>query len=91
MRISTEALPKDVDVAVDWISGLIGAAVDQRVAGFEQQERTNPLLSSHFRENFALGIRLGQGAKNYRKGHRARSKRRGVSRTLWEVRPYTAC
>jgi hypothetical protein len=54
MRINTEALPNDIDSAVDWISGLIGAAIDKRVAGFEQQERSNPLLASYFRNNYSL-------------------------------------
>jgi hypothetical protein len=66
MRISTEALPKDIDSAVNWISGLIGAAVDKRVAGFEQQERTNPLLASHFRNNFPLEFALAK-VRKYRK------------------------
>src|SRR5258705_12403985 len=66
MRISTEALPKDIDLAVDWIGGQIGAAVDKRVAAFEQQERTNPLLASHFRDNFPLEFDLAK-ARKYRK------------------------
>lgn len=66
MRISTEALTKDIDSAVNWISGLIGAAVDKRVAGFEQQERTNPLLASHFRSNFPLEFALAK-VRKYRK------------------------
>src|SRR5258708_17977036 len=66
MRISMEALPKDIDSAVDWISGLIGAAIDKRVAAFEQQERSNPLLASHFRENFPLEFALAK-ARKYRK------------------------
>jgi hypothetical protein len=45
---STQALPKDIDSAVDWISGLIGVAIDKRVTAFEQQARVNPLLASHF-------------------------------------------
>ncbi|HKB89913.1 MAG TPA: hypothetical protein VKC60_05285 [Opitutaceae bacterium] len=61
-----EALPKDIDSAVDWISGLIGAAIDKRVAAFEQQERSNPLLASHFRENFPLEFALAK-ARKYRK------------------------
>src|SRR5260370_4791614 len=66
MLISTEALPKDIDSAVDWIGGQIGAALDKRVAAFEQQERTNPLLASHFRRNFALEFALAK-ARRYRK------------------------
>jgi hypothetical protein len=66
MRISTEAFPKDIDSAVNWIGGLIGPAVDKRVAGFKQQERTNPLLASHFRENFPLEFALAK-ARKYRK------------------------
>ena len=64
MRISTEALPKEA--AVNWVSGLIGTAVDRRVAGFEQQERTNPLLASHFRNNFPLEFALAK-VRKYRK------------------------
>jgi hypothetical protein len=66
MRISTEALPKDIEPAVNWIGGLIGAAIDKRVAAFEQQERANPLLASHFRENFPLEFALAK-ARKYRK------------------------
>jgi hypothetical protein len=66
MRISTDALPPHIEPAVNWISGLIGAALDKRVAGFERQERTNPLLASHFRENFALEFALAK-ARKYRK------------------------
>jgi hypothetical protein len=66
MRINTEALPNDVDAAVDWVSGPIGAAVDKRIAGFEQQERTNPLLASHFRNNYPLEFALDK-ARKYRK------------------------
>jgi hypothetical protein len=66
MRISTQAFPKDIDSAVDWISGLIGVAIDKRVAGFEQQERTNPLLACHFRKNFPLEFALAK-ARKYRK------------------------
>ena len=34
----------------------MGAAIDKRIAGFEkqEQERANPLLAAHFRENFEL-------------------------------------
>jgi hypothetical protein len=66
MRISTEALPKDIDSAVDWISGQIGAAIDKRVSGFEQQERTNPLLASHFRNHYSLEFALAK-VRKYRK------------------------
>jgi hypothetical protein len=70
MRISTEALPQHFEPAVNWIGGLIGAALDKRVAGFESQERANPLLASHFRENFALEFALAK-ARKYRKSNRA--------------------
>jgi hypothetical protein len=66
MRISTEALPKDIDSAVDWISGQIGAAIDKRVSGFEQQERTNPLLASHFRNHYSSEFALAK-VRKYRK------------------------
>jgi len=66
MRISTEARTTDIEPAMDWISGLIGAALDGRVAAFERQERSNPLLSAHFRERFALEFALAE-ARKYRK------------------------
>jgi hypothetical protein len=66
MRISTDARPTDIEPAANWISGLIGAALDKRVAAFEQQERANPLLATHFRENFALEFALAKTRK-YRK------------------------
>src|ERR1700736_1951578 len=66
MRISTDALITDIEPAVNWISGLIGAALDTRVAGIEKQERGNPLLAAHFRENFALEFALVK-ARKYRK------------------------
>jgi DNA invertase Pin-like site-specific DNA recombinase len=66
MRISTDALVTDIEPAVNWIGGLIGAALDTRVAGFERQERRNPLLAAHFRENFALEFALVR-ARQYRK------------------------
>jgi hypothetical protein len=66
MRIDTDALVRDIEPAVNWIGGLIGAALDKRVAGFERQERSNPLLAAHFRENFALEFALAK-ARKYRK------------------------
>ena len=45
MRISTDARTADIQPAINWISGLIGGALDKRVAAFEQQERSNPLLA----------------------------------------------
>ena len=39
MRINPVVQPKDVEPAVDWVSGLISAALDKRVAAFEAQER----------------------------------------------------
>jgi hypothetical protein len=70
MRISTEALPKHLEPALTWIGGLIGAALDKRVAGFEQQEKANPLLGAHFRENYPLEFALAK-ARRFRKttGH----------------------
>ena len=66
MRINTEALPKHIEPALDWVSGLIGAALDKRVAAFERQQRANPLLSSHFRNNYALEFALAK-ARKYRR------------------------
>jgi hypothetical protein len=66
MRISMDARPKDFEPAIDWISGLIGAALDKRVAGYEAQERKNPLLAAHFRDTFALEFSLAK-ARKYRR------------------------
>src|ERR1700730_7010105 len=66
MRIDTDALVTDIEPAVNWIGGLIGAALDKRVAGFERQERANPLLAAHFRENYALEFALAK-ARKYRR------------------------
>jgi hypothetical protein len=66
MRISTDALVSDIEPAMDWIGGLIGVAVDKRIAAFEKQERVNPLLAGHFRENFAPEFALAK-ARRYRR------------------------
>jgi hypothetical protein len=66
MRANTDAFVTDIEPAVNWIGGLIGAALDKRVAGFEKQERGNPLLAAHFRESFALEFALAK-ARKYRK------------------------
>jgi hypothetical protein len=66
MRISTEALPKHIEPALDWIGGLIGIVLDKRVTAFERQERANPLLAAHFRENYALEFALAKARKYHR-------------------------
>lgn len=66
MLIRTEATPRDVELAFHWIGGLIGAELDKRVAAFERQERSNPLLGNHFREHFALEFALAE-ARKYRR------------------------
>jgi hypothetical protein len=66
MRISIDAMQTDIEPAVNWISGFIGAAVDRRVSAFEQQERRNPLLTRHFSENHDLEFALAK-ARRYRK------------------------
>jgi hypothetical protein len=67
MRISTDVRERDIEPAVNWISGLIGAAVDKRVLAFEQIEHKNPLLiTSHFQDNFPLECALGK-ARKYKK------------------------
>lgn len=63
MRIGTDAVSMDFEPAVNWVSGIIGAAVDKRVAGFEARERKNPLLTGHFREHFAFEFALAQARK----------------------------
>lgn len=67
MRISIDASRRDIPPAVDWVSGLIGGLVDKRVAGFAAEERSNPLLTAHFEEHFALEYSLAR-ARKYRKG-----------------------
>jgi hypothetical protein len=74
MRISTEARTTDIEPAINWISGLIGAALDKRVAAFERQERSNPLLAAYFRENFALEFALAR-ARKYRKPGQGNTER----------------
>jgi hypothetical protein len=59
-RISTEARERDFLPAVTWISSLVGAALDKRVAGFKAQQLKNPLLATHFRETFAFEFALAQ-------------------------------
>src|SRR5258708_38840226 len=66
MLISIDATRKDFEPAMNWISGLIGAAVDKQVSAFEKQERNNPLLAAHFRETYALEFALAQ-ARRYRR------------------------
>ena len=66
MRINTVVQPKDVEPAVDWVSGLIGTALDKRVAAFKAQERSNPLLVTHFRDTFGLDFALAE-ARKYRR------------------------
>jgi hypothetical protein len=66
MRINVEVDWRAVEPAIDWMGGLIGAAVDKRVAAFERQERKNPLLATYFRENYALEYALAK-ARKYRR------------------------
>jgi hypothetical protein len=66
MRISIEAYPRDVVSAYDWIGGILGAAVDRRVAAIETQKRGNRLLTDHFREHHALEFALCN-ARKYRR------------------------
>lgn len=66
MRISTDARTTDIQPAINWISGLMGGALDKRVSAFEQQERSNPLLAAYFHENFALEFALAS-ARKYRR------------------------
>jgi hypothetical protein len=66
MRIGIDAVQTDIEPAINWISGFIGAAVDKRVAAFEQQERKNPLLTRHFSSNHDLEFALAR-ARRYRK------------------------
>jgi hypothetical protein len=66
MRISIEAQRTDIEPAVNWVSGFIGAAVDRRISAFEKQERKNPLLTRHFSANHDLEFALAK-ARRYRK------------------------
>ena len=69
MRISVDANARHIKPAMDWIGGLIGAAVDKRVAAFKKQKQNNPLLATHFQDNFALDFALAN-ARKYRKNRR---------------------
>jgi hypothetical protein len=66
MRISTDVRPKDFEPAVDWVSRLIGADLNRRVANFEKQEGRNPLLATHFRTTFAVEFALAE-LRKYRR------------------------
>lgn len=66
MRINVEADRTDIELAINWMGGLIGTAIDKRIAAFEKQERKNPLLATHFRENFAMEFAFAK-ARKYRK------------------------
>jgi hypothetical protein len=66
MRIRNQATKVDIQLAFNWISSLLGTELDKRVAAFQQQERNNPLLATHFREHFALEFALAN-ARKYRK------------------------
>ncbi|MGY4290618.1 hypothetical protein ACVWXO_009884 [Bradyrhizobium sp. LM2.7] len=66
MKISIEARPADIEAALNWASGLIGAAVDKKVAALQRQEAANPLLALHQRETFAFEHALAR-ARRYRK------------------------
>jgi len=66
MRIDVDAKEYDFEPALNWVSGFIGAAVDKRVLAYEKRERGNPLLTSYFRDNFALEFALAE-ARKYRK------------------------
>jgi hypothetical protein len=67
MRISTDGTERDNEPAGNWVSGLIGAAIDKRVLTLEQSEQKNPfLIASHFRDNFPLEYALSK-ARKYKK------------------------
>ena len=66
MRINLDVGPADIEPAANWISGLIGAAVDKRIAAFERQEPANPILTMHYRDIFSLEFALA-GARKYGK------------------------
>jgi hypothetical protein len=66
MRINIEATTQDIAPALDWIGGLIGGLLDQRVAALRQQAQTNPLLTQHAGDIYALEFALAD-ARKYRK------------------------
>jgi hypothetical protein len=66
VRINIEATPQDIAPAFDWIGGLIGGLLDQRVAALRQQARTNPLLTQHAGDIYALEFALAD-ARRHRK------------------------
>jgi hypothetical protein len=76
MRISVDAQLEDFQSALNWVGGLIGVDLDQRVEIFKRHERRNPLLANHFHEHFALEFALAK-ARKYRRntGRAADSKK----------------
>jgi hypothetical protein len=66
MKINIEVRPADIEAALNWASGLIGAAVDKKVAALQRQEAANPLLALHQRETFAFEHALAR-ARRYSK------------------------
>lgn len=66
MRISIEATRRDVVPAFEWVGGLIGNALDTRIAAIRQQEDKNLLLAQHFHDLYSLEFALAQ-ARKYRK------------------------
>jgi hypothetical protein len=65
MRVSRDANHRDIDIAFQWASSVIGGSVHRSITNFEMQEQRNPLLTSHFRENFALEFAFAN-AQRYR-------------------------
>lgn len=66
MNIDIDVRPEDIEPALNWVSGYVGAALDRRVSAILQQQRRNPLLTSYFQESFGSEFALAT-VRRYRK------------------------
>ena len=67
MRIDTNLDRDDISAAMQWIGAKLGAALDKRVKGFEEQQSKTPLLGSYYRDIYSIEF----GLANARRHHRA--------------------
>ena len=58
MNINDDMTNGDIEAAMNWLAGLIGAPLDRSVANGEQHGMSNPLLASYFQEKLALETAL---------------------------------
>jgi hypothetical protein len=58
MKINDDMTNGDIEAAMNWLDGLIGAPLDRSVANGERHGASNPLLASYFQEKLALETAL---------------------------------